>query len=358
MKILDTARPLFLNFSKAIVKVSTNYPDYYRYLSSYFEKIILSESPYFDLEIKANWQKGSLNKHLSKIKVKGYFSKIGGNTLLSGNRVATIKKIEARKKVLFDIEVKDNKYYVNNIVNHKGFKDTIRYKIFKKPQEGLFFSLTYPMLYYPMFFRLERSLATHILHASAFMLDKSCAIVCGLEGIGKTTLALSLIKKAEDFLSDNLVFYDKESVYSCYELLRLAQGDFDSVGVGKVERLDNFKVGKDFCRPLSTKTSGVKPDIFIFPSFSDNFFIKKVAQDEAVMKAILLSQIPAELRSYAEYSRICNLLDCKFNVYDSRFSALKSLLSSVPCFEVGMVKSEGLSKNAQKIKELIADAKQ
>ncbi|MCM8774254.1 MAG: hypothetical protein NC820_05930 [Candidatus Omnitrophica bacterium] len=79
-----------------------------------------------------------------------------------------------------------------------------------------FFEITYPLVYYPIFWYLEYFKDTHCLHASAIKIGEKGIVICGLEGMGKTTLSLELSQELNgQFISDNLIFYDKTNIYSC-----------------------------------------------------------------------------------------------------------------------------------------------
>ena len=348
---------IFLKICGIKIKLSTNYIKYYNYLNLYFDKIIPSQDfgNDFDVEIEACWQKDSLGSYLGEFKKNGVSFEIGANTVIGKKRIASIKKIGKKKKVLFDFNLEDKKIYLKSIIRRKVFKDAIRYNIFGKAEEEQFFSLTYPILYYPLFWYLEYFLQTHILHASAMEFKDKNVVICGLEGIGKTSLALSLLQeKNTGFVSDNLIFYDAEKAYSCYELIRIHKGEDDSLWKGKFERVNRFKALKDFYKPiLELEENVIKPDIFIFPQFSSNFSVQEISKSEAVNKAIILSHLPAELSNYAEFRRLYNLLDLRFNPQESEHRVLKNLLDSVHCYDVGMPKSDGLEKNSQRLKDFI-----
>lgn len=86
----------------------------------------------------------------------------------------------------------------------------------------IFFKLLYYTAYYPMIWHLERSRGWGLLHASALELDGHGILLAGHGGVGKSTLALSLMADPSfKFVSDNLVLYDTEHVYSLPEPIRL-----------------------------------------------------------------------------------------------------------------------------------------
>ena len=353
----EKAKSLFLQIAGLKIKVKTNYFRYYNYLSLYFKKIILPErrEANFDIEIDVYWLKKNLKYHIAEIKKTDKFFEIGTNTFIARHRGVTIRKVGKRKKMIFDFTVKDKKFCLKVVIQRKILKDVMRYGLLGKSETEIFFAFTYPILYYPVFWYLEYFLSRHILHASAIEFDNKSIVVCGLEGIGKTSLALLFLEKQEScLLSDNLVFYDKKKIYPCYELIRIHKNEKSFLWYGKFEKVDKLKALTDFYSPkVELKREGTRPDIFIFPEFGSDFFIEERPRKEATNRAIVLSYLPAELNNYFEYRNLYNLLDMKFNAWESQYKVLNDLLHSVCSYRVVMPRSDGLQKNFKRIRDFI-----
>ena len=240
------------------------------------------------------------------------------------------------------------------VMRRKPLKDFLRYSIAGKAKEELFFEITYPIVYYPLFWYQESFYDVHMLHASAIETGGRCAVICGLEGIGKTSLSLSLLDKDGHFLSDNLVFYDDKNIYPCYELIRVGKKDDVSAWKDKIKKVGEFKTPKDFYRlDFGSGKNVVKPGVFIFPKFSPVFSTEELDRTEATGRAIALSQLPAELNNYNEYANLYSLTRPKLDISKQRYISLENLLDGVRSFEVGMNKSDGLARNSERLKEFI-----
>ena len=282
---------------------------------------------------------------------------IGPSTFAGRGRMLTIRKVNKRRKVFFDYKLAPKEISLNTVLRKKAFKDFIRYNLLSKAEEELFFTITYPALYYPLFWYLEYFRDTHLLHASAVDCNGQGVVICGLEGIGKTSLALSLLEdKNCRFLSDNLVFYDREKVYPCHELVRIHKGESERLWKGRFKRISEFKAAKNFYAPLDRCRKGISVDVFIFPQFARKFKVKEIPLSEAVNKAIILSNIPSELSNYSEYANLYNWLSAGFDPFTSRQKALSQVLTKARCYEVEMSKSEGIAKNSSRLKEIIKNA--
>ncbi|MCA9398692.1 MAG: hypothetical protein KC618_03000 [Candidatus Omnitrophica bacterium] len=344
-----------LNFAGLNVSLTTNFPGYYSYLSDYFEKIISSETSAQHIHITFDWSEESLNTYLGGLKASGRFTTIGANTLTADNEVATVRKLERKWKVLFHIRQAEEKLTLVVKFPKKPVKDFFRFGPFQRRPDEFFFMLTYYVLYYPLFWYLEEKRQTHALHASALIYRNKGVVICGLEGIGKTSLGLMFLKEeGTRFLSDNLVFYDRGHVYPCYELVRMHAQDDDFLWKDHFDQMNKFALLKGFFSPkFNASQDGIRPDIFIFPEFSSEFCVTPVSSKEAVARAISLSHLPSELNHYSEYRHLYNLLDLNVKPWESVYSALDVLLETAKCYRVGMPKQDGLTRNFERLKEAV-----
>jgi hypothetical protein len=194
-----------------------------------------------------------------------------------------------------------------------------------------------------------------MLHASAVEFDGKAVVICGMEGIGKTSLVLSLLQEENtSFLSDNLIFYDSQRIYPCYELIRIHKHEDSSLWRAKFKKVNEFRSLKDFYKPaFRLKREGVQPKIFVFPQFSRKFFVKAIFGPDIVHKAAIMSKLPAELGNYSEFRKLYNFSDLNFNPQKSEYKALSDLLNSSRCYIIGMPKADGLGINSQRLKDFI-----
>jgi len=348
---------LVLKLGGLTVEVNTNYQRYFNYLNTYFDKVAVAAGAKIQphIRVDASWQDSSFNKNFSSLKKSLDSFAIGPSTFVADNRVVTIRKVDKRKKILFDSRIEGESFYASAVFHRKIYKDMFRYLILGKAEEELFFTITYPILYYPVFWYLEYFKNAYALHASAVKFAGTGVVFCGLEGIGKTSLALSLLDEKDSyFLSDNLVFCDDKKVYPCYELTRLHKGESHKLWKGKFEKVNKFKTAKDYYSPVLVEgLDDIEPKVIIFPQFSSKFAVKEISRLEAVNKAIILSSIPAELNNYSEYRNLYNWLVPGFVAEKAHRETLSRLFENTRCYEVGMSKTEGLENNAKKVKDIV-----
>jgi hypothetical protein len=350
-------KPIILEFCDTKIKLNINYQNYFRYLNFYFQNLILKDDNIKDIDIDVDiiWDNFNWAQSWQEVKKTGSFKTIGANTLLDKNRLVTFRKFAKRNKIFLDLTRLENESFKATIsLRRQPLKDFFRYKLGRKSQESLFFELTYPLLYYPLFWYLEANQNIHPIHAGAVEVDGKWVVICGLEGIGKTSLALQLWNESNQILSDNLIFYNSDNFFPCYELLRLSKNDNILKWNNKIKKVNEFKATKNFYQinhNLIAKSA--KPNLVIFPQFSSNYKIKELSPSEATKRALILNQLPAELDNYNEYANLYNLLYLKSDVFTDRYDALYQLLKNTKIYEVNMVKADGLERNASRVKDLI-----
>lgn len=100
----------------------------------------------------------------------------------------------------------------------------------KKTHRTLF-KLMYYAVYYPLVWHFGQSRGWGLLHASAVERDGRSIILSGLGGVGKSTLALSLMADPSfRFISDNLILHDEERIYALPEPVRLDASSLAAIG--------------------------------------------------------------------------------------------------------------------------------
>jgi hypothetical protein len=258
--------------------------------------------------------------------------------------------------VQFLFTLNEDRLFVKAQIRTKPFKDFMRYKVFGKPQESFFFELTYPVIYYPIFWHLETLHNTHQLHASAIDVSGQGIVICGLEGMGKTSLSLLLAKELGGrFLSDNIVFYDREKIYPCYEPIRIHKGEDLSLWQDSFDKINQFKTLKDFYQPKGFSQDAAAPKAFILPVFGDKFLIDELDKGNFADNLLNLNQLTQELGNYNEYAALLNLLGKSDDLSSKRPAVLNELLKGARCFKICMRKADGLRENCSRIKNVLIE---
>ena len=88
-------------------------------------------------------------------------------------------------------------------------------------------------VHYPLFMHQQLVQNRSTLHAAAAQKDGEAILFCGLNGVGKSTLALMLVRLfGYTLLSDNFVLTDGQNVYGFPEQARLTERSRAQLGIG------------------------------------------------------------------------------------------------------------------------------
>jgi len=344
---------IYIKINKIKVKVSTNYDFYFRYIKLHFNKVIIpSGGDDFDISISADWVSSSL-----KLKTEGQASKIAANTVMGPNKITTIRKIKKRKKVKISFELKGKRLMLSAESRFKAFKDTLRYRVLNQPQDSYFFELTYALVYYPVFWYLGYFFRTYPIHASAVRVKDKAVVLYGMEGSGKTTLSLMLAGNEQaDFLSDNIIFFDGEKIYPCYEPVRLHKDRNNHLWSKDFKKINRFRTPKDFYEPaFCIPDAGTEPGMIIFLRFTRRFFVSELPVGNCRHRIINSNLLVQELGNYVWYAAIMNLLVDDYSFHKIYAERLEALLSKLKRYDIGMAKADGINVAFNKINEIISD---
>lgn len=338
------------------IKITTDDQRYYDYLRLYFNKVLLTSSlSDASIDICACWQRDLWGRCPPRPILPEGLQTFGANKHVGANRIVTVKKIDRKKKVLLDFWLKKDKLSLKAISHFKVIADTLRYDALGKPLEPYFFELTYVLVYYPLFWYLENFKNTYVMHASAVRVFDQCVVICGLEGIGKTSLSLSLAReKGARFFSDNLVFYGEDTISGCFEAIRIHKTDERKLWEGLFHKINSFKTLKDFYEPISYDADmRDRPNIFVIPAFGAEFSVEPVPHEVFANKVLNFNPLTAELGNYNEYASLLNLWNCRKDIVEARRRTLLRILEPAKCYQVTMRKADGLENNVLRFKEFI-----
>ena len=202
------------------------------------------------------------------------------------------------------------------------------------------------VMYYPLFWHLRRYRGLEVLHAGAVEVDGVGVVLAGLSGVGKSRITFSLLSlEGTKFVSDNLLLFNNEKVFSCPEPLRLFPSDFKALpdGGSRLRRLGGAEVCKcnRFKISPGETAEGFNPAHFFFPCFADKSFLREMSMEEAVAR-LLATADPTGVMS--DYRGFQFTLDLAFPAQgrrpDDRRELLANLLRDARCWVLGVRKGE------------------
>src|SRR5690606_9994317 len=97
-------------------------------------------------------------------------------------------------------------------------------------KDMLFHHLYRELILLPMFWVLRNKFNKFLIHASAITDNDQTYVFLGNDGVGKTTIALNLLKKeGVKFFVDNFLLYDYVRIYSFVDQLRVNNSDVEEI---------------------------------------------------------------------------------------------------------------------------------
>jgi glycosyltransferase involved in cell wall biosynthesis len=331
------SKKLFISFLNTPVCLRTNSNAYYLFLKEYFAPLVVNlELDKCKVFIDIFWEhkhwKQRVDNHVSK-----KCTRAGANTYISEKMAGTVFK--EKEKIFFSWQEKENIIKSKAIIRSYLHKNKFSFLTKKIKQKEYFYQLTLKSIYYPLFYYFRKKNNFIVLHASAIRYKNKGIIFSGLDGVGKTSCALSLIDSKEAFLlSDNLVLVGGNKIHSCYEQIRLHKNKNNSE--------------KEFYLLPEEKMVQESPVnlIFFTESASSNNIIP-ISLDQAVQRTVNLSRLSGELQKYPIFSSVYNLA-LNDNLISEK-KILKSAFTNARFFRIQMDFSLGLEHNTKFLKEKI-----
>ena len=164
-----------------------------------------------------------------------------------------------------------------------------------------------------------------VIHGSAVSLNNITACIIGFSGTGKSTLALSLLRKGCNFISEDLCIIKDKKIYNLNTWIKTSK---DAVSSLKIKTESELKLENDLRNRSFYKISGIKssdksiPNIFYFPVNDNKRSIEKMKKNEA-FKFIFSNFYRNENNNALDLNKISELsnnIDCYFfkrNIEDS-----------------------------------------
>ncbi len=201
-------------------------------------------------------------------------------------------------------------------------------------RSGRFSTLLYYLVYYPILWWLSRYRSFHTLHAAAVARGGKAAVLGGMPGCGKSTLAVRLLADPSyRMLSDNLVLHDSSRVCACPELLLLDKPSLEMVGPAAAHLRttgDRRVFSRDAFRTDAVAMEPLIPAAFFLVERGRETLCEPLASGEAARRLSAGNTMAKEVRRLAIMSEVLDLV-AQPPVVDAK-ADLAALLSEVPAY--------------------------
>ncbi|HWO40507.1 MAG TPA: hypothetical protein VNO43_01750 [Candidatus Eisenbacteria bacterium] len=251
-------------------------------------------------------------------------------------------------------------------LDRKPLRDRLKKVWFNRRLASLrrkrFSTLIYYMIYYPCFWRLEQN-GLLPLHAAAVDLGGAGVVLCGLPGSGKSTLSLALLAEpGSRLLSDNIIFYDSERVFSCPEPVLVDDRSVDLIGPARsvlrpVGRRHVFH--RSWCHVAPDRcVDQVVPRVFFFVALGEKTAVRPLSAEEAYRRFIAANTLAKEVRRYLIYRSVLELGTTGNGTSNGgNHLKLRELLSHSPTYELTIGWNRGVASAVSLVESLAHESR-
>ena len=330
------------------VRVTTDAPEYARFLKAYVQRAATEPGQPADVEIQARWLMDPLgHKRLPPVEAAQELAAIGSNAWLAGTRLVKLEKIR-RRRFRFDFRLAERRLSAQITCHARGLSTCL-----ERRDDALYANLSYYLVFYPLFWYLEAFRGTHLLHAAAVQAGASTMIVFGLDGAGKTLLTLGALGRWPQarVIADNLILHDGSSIMSCLQPVKVRHEHESLVPRDRLTRLASYELRSYYEPKEPVLSQAVERGLFLLPRFTGAPSLEPVDREEALRVIEATNGLPFEVETYDHYARLLNLLGSGTSLAPARREALRALLARCEVYRVGIGKGERVEQVMARIAE-------
>jgi hypothetical protein len=225
-----------------------------------------------------------------------------------------------------------------------------------------FSTILYYMIYYPTFWWLERQ-GLFPLHAAAVEMSGTGIVFCGLPGCGKSTLSLaSLALPGARLLSDNIIFFDREKVWSCPEPVLVDEQSLELIGnAGSLLRPlgRQHAFGRSWCHVDPDRlVDQILPRLFFFVGLGEKTSLRALSVEEACHRFASANWIAQEMRRYLVYRSVLGLSGANgLHPDNGEQAVLRALLNRGRSYELTVGWGRGFQEALDQVGQLSASVR-
>jgi hypothetical protein len=210
-----------------------------------------------------------------------------------------------------------------------------------------FFSLMSWLVYYPLFWHLERTRGVTPVHAAALGTGMGAVLVGGLGGVGKTTLSLALSQQPGFTLgAENLSLTDGTVVLPCHEPLRLDPNSLRLLGDVRGLTPMRFPAGLKDKHLFHVAPAPVDPPwtprALVLPRFSRRG-VTRLSPGEAAERFLAMNRLTLEVDDYTWFASALDLHWPCPGLTARRTAAVEALTRRAACFHLGVDRTAGIA---------------
>jgi len=209
-----------------------------------------------------------------------------------------------------------------------------------------YFSLMSYLVYYPLFWHLERTRGFTLVHAAALGTGMGAVMVGGLGGVGKTTLSMALSRQPGFTLgAENLSLTDGTAVLPCHEPIRLDPRSLELLGPMPGLTPMRFPAGLKEKHMFHVRPAMADPPwaprALYLPHFSARR-VTRLSPAEAAERFLAMNRLTLEVDDYVWFASALDLHWPSPGLTARRTSAVEALTRRAACFLLGVDPTAGV----------------
>lgn len=211
-----------------------------------------------------------------------------------------------------------------------------------------FFGLMSWFVFYPLAWYLEHFRGLYLLHASGIDIAGHGVVIAGVGGVGKTTTGVSLLAhEGTRLVSENLIFYDAERIYSCYEPIRLDDQSVELLGarraiLAECEIPDGANHKNVYHVRRSAVLDATPASALFVPRFTREASVRPLAAARAVEYLLAFNELTREVNDYQWFAATLNVAWPVLGSLERRAATIRGFVERMGCWELGIDRTQGV----------------
>ena len=328
------------------LQVATSYAPWDRYVKAHFAPVLANGLPAAqtreaDIVVRVEWQDQPWRAKAMRAEESDRFpDRLGGSIVRSEREGCWVQKLRGSQRLGLIASWEGGRLRIEGAYRRKALKERARAWLGGSETQR-FFELTYPLIYYPLWFYLEATAGWHVLHASAVSRSSGAIIFAGLEGVGKTTLALALAGEGSTLLADNLIWYNEQQVMGVPEPIRLHDPSGPLLERVRLRPLPIGTTQKGFFALEGDSMGAARPRAVLLPVFGRVTDIEPLEAEACADRMLATSPLTGELGPYVPFAAWMSLVRPVPGLETVRRQRLVALLRGCRCGILRMRRGEG-----------------
>jgi hypothetical protein len=211
-----------------------------------------------------------------------------------------------------------------------------------------FFGLMSWFVFFPLAWYLEHTRGIYLMHAAGIDVDGQGIVIGGVGGVGKTTTGVSLLAQpGSRLVSENLVFFDAERIYSCYEPIRLDDASVELLGerrqiLSRADIPDGANHKNLYHVRRQAVTDAVPLAALFVPRFTRQGFVRPLPVERCMEMLLAFNTLTREVNDYQWFAATLDVAWPTPRSLERRAATWRGLLESARCYELGIDRSQGI----------------